>query len=132
MMMMMMMMILLIIIIIFLPGGRTNTVAGLQAAQTRLFNSTRGDRPGIDDVIILVTDGYSNVDRGLTIPTAKRIKDRQIAIYVVSVGDKVDMAEVNAVAGKRDAGSSDSFIYPLRRESDVKNVGANLAANLCQ
>ena len=40
-----------------------------------LFSSGRGDRTGVDNIAILVTDGYSNVERHNTIPEAERAKD---------------------------------------------------------
>ncbi len=40
-------------------GGRTNTPRALQRARDEFFSSGRGDRVGVDNVIVLVSDGYS-------------------------------------------------------------------------
>ena len=60
----------------FYPNrGKTNTQAALGVMRRELFSSGRGDRIGVDNIAILVTDGYSNIDRFNTIPEAERAKD---------------------------------------------------------
>ena len=60
----------------FFPNrGKTNTQAALGVMRRELFTSGRGDRTGVDNIAVLVTDGYSNIDRFNTIPEAERAKD---------------------------------------------------------
>ena len=35
-----------------------------------MFTPENGDRDGVPNVLIVISDGYSNVDRDTTIPTA--------------------------------------------------------------
>ena len=44
--------------------GRTNTQEALQLVLSRVFTQTGGDRPGIPNIVILVTDGNSNINPG--------------------------------------------------------------------
>lgn len=54
-----------------------------------IFNS-RGDRDGVDNKVILLTDGGSNIDATNTIPRARDLKNRGVEIYVVAIGDQVN------------------------------------------
>ena len=47
-----------------------------------------GSRFPSRNVVLLLTDGYSYVDRGKTIPTAKRLKDAGVEVFVIAVGGK--------------------------------------------
>ncbi len=63
----------------FFPNrGKTNTQAALSAMRRDLFSTARGDRAGVDNFAVLVTDGYSNINRFNTVPEAQRAKDEDI------------------------------------------------------
>ena len=55
-------------------GGRTNTQAALQTMNDDVFVTGGGDRNGIDNIAIVVTDGGSNILREETIPEANRAR----------------------------------------------------------
>ncbi len=50
-----------------------------------LLNENHGDRPDQNDVVLLITDGESNVDANLTIPEAELLKQRVSAQTTVCV-----------------------------------------------
>ena len=43
-------------------SGQTNTAAGLREARDSVFANTATNRAGVDDVILLITDGNANID----------------------------------------------------------------------
>ena len=43
--------------VFLLQGGNTNTTGGLRETRQSLFSPQGGDRAGIRDIIILITDG---------------------------------------------------------------------------
>jgi len=47
-------------------SGRTNTAAGLAYARTRMLTSAAGDRSKAPNVIVVLTDGMSNVNAANT------------------------------------------------------------------
>ena len=62
-------------------GGTTNTADGLLYAYQQQFTSNNGDRQNVQNIIIIITDGRSNVNPERTIPNAQAAKDRGITIY---------------------------------------------------
>ena len=116
----------------FYPNrGQTNTQAAIQRMRVDVFTSGRGDRAGVQNVGILVTDGYSNVARYNTIPEAERAKNEDTAMYVVAIGNEVDMGEVNSIAG-RGSEPPDSYVFRVRQDSEIRDVADDLAERLCQ
>ena len=49
----------------------------------------RGDRENIDNVVVLLTDGGSNVNPTRTIERADDLKDSGTDIFVVAIGGQV-------------------------------------------
>jgi len=50
--------------------GQTNLYAGLNAARTQVFSLAAGARSGVPQIIIIITDGFANINTDLTIPEA--------------------------------------------------------------
>ena len=69
----------------FLWGG-TNTYGALNKMRTEMFTEINGDRPGIHNVVVLITDGVSNKNKNMTIPEAQRAWIDGIHIYTIGVG----------------------------------------------
>ena len=111
--------------------GRTNTQEAISMMRRDLFKSSSGDRPGVQNVAVLVSDGYSNVNQYNTVPEAGRAKNQGVAMYVVAIGDNVDMGEVNAMAGKSNE-PPDSYVFRIRRDSEINRVADDLLDALCQ
>jgi len=44
-------------------GGKTNTQAALKLVNDDVFISPNGDRANVDNVVVLITDGYSNIQQ---------------------------------------------------------------------
>ena len=55
-------------------GGRTGTSAALRQLRQVMFQSANGDREGVPNIVIIFTDGNSNIQEDRTIPEA--IEDR--------------------------------------------------------
>ena len=62
-----------------------------------------GWRANTRKVVLLVTDGQSNINRHLTIPNANKLKNMGVEIYVVAVGPTINgIGEMVKVAGTND------------------------------
>ena len=57
-------------------GGRTNTQQALDRLGSDIFSSGRGDRSGVDNIAIVVTDGKSNIQESNTVTEAGRLRRR--------------------------------------------------------
>lgn len=61
-------------------GGYTNTADGIRYAMDQQFTQARGDRTDAPNVIIVVTDGASNINSDQTIPNAEEARRRGITV----------------------------------------------------
>jgi Mg-chelatase subunit ChlD len=85
--------------------GSTNTQDALRLANDVVLQESNGMRPpekGISKVVIVITDGGSNVNASLTIPNANKIKARGFSVFSVGVGSGVNQVDLNAMASNKD------------------------------
>jgi collagen type VI alpha len=80
-----------------LAGGRTNTQEAIKMAYSDVFSSSRGDRGGVPNKMIVLTDGGSNINQANTLSEARNAENLGIEIYSVGIG-MMDMSEMNGIA----------------------------------
>ena len=51
--------------------GQTNTADALVTMRTSMFNIQTGDRPGVRNAAVVITDGVSNINFERTVPEAE-------------------------------------------------------------
>ncbi|WAR30003.1 MATN1-like protein [Mya arenaria] len=71
-------------------------------AYTTIFNQNNGDRPGIPNIAIVVTDGRST-NRPNTLAEAQKLRNSGVQVFAVGVGGGVDTSELNAIASDPDS-----------------------------
>ena len=76
----------------------TNTQDALFRMQADVFNPTAGDRSGVPNVAVIVTDGRSNIQQDRTMQAAAAARNAGTSIYVIGVGD-VNEAELLGLSG---------------------------------
>ena len=79
--------------------GSTNTADGLQTMHADMFTEANGDRPGVPNICIIMTDGVSNINYQRTIPEAVTAREKGIHIYAIGIALK-DLREVNGIASE--------------------------------
>ncbi len=79
--------------------GSTNTADGLKTMRTVMFTAENGDRPGVDNIAIVVTDGVSNINNKRTIPEAEEARAQGIHIYAIGIG-LTETKELDGIASK--------------------------------
>jgi len=72
--------------------GTTNTPSALESCRDNQFTAKNGDRPDVPNYIIIVTDGYSNVNQNRTIPDAKQLQSMGVTMYAIAVGTDPQLA----------------------------------------
>ncbi|XP_041374199.1 uncharacterized protein LOC121387240 [Gigantopelta aegis] len=77
--------------------GSTNTADGLKVMRKQVFSLQHGDRPDVDNMAIVVTDGVSNINSRQTLPQAQAARDEGITIYVIGIG-LADTRELDGIA----------------------------------
>ena len=60
----------------FLPSGRTNTQEAIRLAYQNVFTSSGGDRSGVPNIMVVVTDGGSNVNEFQTSIEAQNARNQ--------------------------------------------------------
>ena len=79
--------------------GWTNTASALKDMREIMFTEANGDRPDVDNVAIVLTDGQSNRNSKKTIPYADAARNEGIHIYGIGVGLK-ETEELKGISNK--------------------------------
>jgi collagen type VI alpha len=77
--------------------GSTNTADALKTMREVMFTEANGDRPGVENICIIITDGVSNINARRTIPEAQKSHDAGIHIYAIGIG-LTDTYEIDGIA----------------------------------
>ena len=106
--------------------GNTNTADGIATMRDELFAGGNGERPGVPNVAIVVTDGQSNINRPRTIPEAEQARSQNIKIYAVGIGLK-DTSEIDGIASK----PVDEYRYQVDDFAELDALRHKVFAALC-
>ena len=79
--------------------GSTNTADALQTMRSTMFTIVNGDRPGIQNICIVLTDGVSNINSRRTIPEAEATHNQGIHVYAIGIG-LTETRELDGIASK--------------------------------
>ncbi|CAH1790069.1 unnamed protein product [Owenia fusiformis] len=83
-------------------NGATNTAGGIRRMREQVFNGQNGDRQGVQDIGVLITDGRSTVNTGSVLAEARLAMQAGIHIYAIGIGDDINMAELNGIGSDPD------------------------------
>ena len=107
--------------------GSTNTADALQTMRTQMFTAANGDRPGVPNVAIVITDGVSNINARRTIPEAESARADGIHIYAIGIG-LTDTTELDGIASKPVAENS----FNVQEFSGLRNLRHKVFSALCE
>jgi collagen type VI alpha len=109
-------------------GGTTNTAGALYNVLNTQFTATHGARSGAQKVVILVSDGYSNVNPDQTVPSASALKNNVGAvIYSVANGDNPQFSELTNIASSPQS----QYVLPLLGQNNIASISSMLLDKLC-
>ncbi|XP_021347449.1 cartilage matrix protein-like isoform X2 [Mizuhopecten yessoensis] len=96
--------------ILYAAGPATVTYRALNQTRRGVFNPGFGDRPGVPNVVIVVTDGGTNpgrvdpytkeVGKALTLGEAEELKVMGCHVFSIGVGPHIDPSELMGIASK--------------------------------
>ena len=74
-------------------GQTTNTPEALLQTRTQCFNRANGDRPDVDNLAIVVTDGVPFPDsrRSPALDEAKALRDSGVTVISIGITDNIDV-----------------------------------------
>ena len=86
---------------IALMGSTTRIDKALRQVQKDMFTIANGARPGVNKVLILLTDGTQTKDAGAEDPAdvAKELRDKGIRVISIGIGKGVNPTELARIAG---------------------------------
>ena len=97
---------------IALMGSTTRIDKALRMVQSEMFSIPNGGRPGVNKVLILLTDGTQTQDNDAEDPAvvAKELRDRGIRVISIGIGKGVNPTELAGISGDQsNVFSADSF-----------------------
>ncbi len=78
----------------------TNTSSGIYTMRTEQFTLANGDRSGITNVAIVLTDGESTFSRENTLPYALDAQNQGVVMYAVGITNNVNEIEVQGISSQ--------------------------------
>ena len=108
-------------------GGSTGTQKALARVQSTYFTNTNGDRSGIANVVILVSDGMSDIPEGSSpsANAASKLKSTGATIITISLGDIADQNEMITISSDSD------HVFSLDSSTDYITVASDVDTFLC-
>lgn len=108
-------------------GGETNIADGLRKTREEFFRADYGDRQGVINIAILITDGRSNIDQGLTQEEADLVKAMGIEVFTIGITLDVDESELKQIASDPD----NTHYFFVDEFYELQSVLTNLINNVC-
>lgn len=100
-------------------------ITGLAIQKARdFFNDTKGGRPNVPDIMVLITDGQST-DMADTIYQASLAKFDEIKLLAIGIGHDVNLMELNNVA------SGSEYVYQVGNFTDLVSIEQGLVEAAC-
>ena len=99
----------------------------IQFMQNNMFTQANGDRPGVPNIGIIVTDGRSN-DPAKTQAMAQAARQAGIELFSVGVGSGVSRSELNTMATDPDT----NHVFMVDDFSKLAQIKAAFQQQTCQ
>lgn len=111
-------------------GSYTNTSGGIRVAHFEQFISSRGDRAGVQNIAIIVSDGVPNLDVDLTVPDAEALAAAGVQVYAVGITDLIDEELLQDLSSQPQVLNQNYFIAP--DFTALASIEDTIFASLCE
>ena len=110
-------------------GGTTNTAEALTFMTDQQFTAGRGDRPEVQNIGIVITDGRSNVAPANTVPNAVRAQAAGIRVYAIGITNDVSEEELRQISSSPQIQGQNYFLAP--EFTDLGTLVSTLTQQTC-
>ncbi|PVD21494.1 hypothetical protein C0Q70_19668 [Pomacea canaliculata] len=107
-------------------SGGTNTGDAIKYLKDTMFNQANGDRPGVPNIGIIITDGNSNRPDD-TMAQAQAARAAGITLFSVGVGSGISRTELNAIATDPDT----NHVFTVDDFSKLSDIKALFQEQAC-
>ncbi|KAK3086756.1 hypothetical protein FSP39_022875 [Pinctada imbricata] len=104
--------------------GLTLTNLGMDTVREKVFSLSQGDRPNAKNILIIITDGESNL-RTLTAISAKQLHASNVTVFSVGIGNTIDVQELISIA------SDPENVMTVGAFSNLQGIVDHLQQKLC-
>jgi Mg-chelatase subunit ChlD len=108
-------------------SGGTNTGTALRTMYSKMFTQANGDRPGVPNIGIVLTDGRSNNPPD-TNKEAANLHKHNINVFSVGIGKGVDNKELGTIATDPD----NTHVFTVSNFDKLQQISAGFQARACQ
>ena len=113
-------------------GSSTNTSGALRTVRKELFTEEGGARSldqAFPRVVVVITDGKSNIDSSLTLPSAATLHGDGVIVFAVGIGKKsIHQQELEGIASRPDMASTISGFNTV----ELKGLQTRLSYETCR
>ena len=112
-------------------GGWTNTPKALLQTRLQCFNPTTGDRPGVDNLVIIVTDGtpHPYKKKEPAIREAAVLRNTEVTMIAIGVTDMIDEDFVKEMSSPPQI--KDQNYFMAADFSALSKIATNIVAVTC-
>ena len=107
----------------------SNIESAIETSRNRQFQ-TLGDRQGIKNVLILLTDGGASTPYNTLVSTAGLAWQDGISIFAVGIGDRVRNEEIMGISTPPQTMNQDYWL--IRSFNDLRTLAPNMVNAVCQ
>ena len=107
--------------------GGTNTHIALKKLRLWSFNKRYGDRKGVPNIAIVITDGMSSNSR-LTISEAKRLQRSGVRMFSIGIGRNLRQSELIAMASR----PTSEHQFRINNFAGLKSIKKEITMNTCK
>ena len=109
-------------------AGGTHTFLGLDFLRSTSFTESAGDRPGVPNVAIVMTDGESS-GKTKTVIAALELQAAYVKVFGIGIGQHVDEGELRAIAS--DSYTRDNNWWLVKNFSALEDIKKELMVKVC-
>lgn len=109
-------------------AGATNTADCLRYVRTVSFTPSKGDRPGVPNILVVLTDGGGSADdKRRALDEAEYAKMSGIHVVTIGIGDWADVYALNAMSSY----PYTSNALKVDRYSDLSQLLGRIRNTIC-
>ena len=106
-------------------SGGTRTDLALKYIEANSFKSASGDRPGVANILIVMTDGKSNQPTLTTQETVK-LHQMNVKVFAIGIGSGADRNELSRIA------SDANHVFQVQNFDALNTLNAELKKTACK